>query len=282
MSNLTVETPSLKFEEATSGVAILEKPVTIATGEVRNSVGQVLSPQSFKTTGFLTYRTRMTGAENEVWNESAKLWQSVSSVDIDTLPITAMIYNDGESLPWRGLLVAAGTQDTAGFDKFDPATSGYPRYFFRARFVTNDESTPQIGLSAPSDNVSFVDLTDAMRAGLRLEQDKSPTNTNEIELFLRNSSLQTVGRVNATIVGGSARIEIANLNSGGDQICAVILQPNGTIEIAPGASAALKVNGNLEVTGDLRVAQVLTVSGNSILEKVEYRSQSTNLRRWLT
>jgi hypothetical protein len=265
MSELTIGVPTLEFEEAGTGIALLEKPVTVATGEVRNGDGGVLENFKFAASGFLTYRTRAAGAEVEVWNESAGLWQAEAGVDIDTLPTNAMIYNQGESKPWSGILVAAGAQDNAGFDKFEAATSGYPRYFFRARFVTNDENNPRQGMSTSSEALNFVSLTDAMRAGLQLEPHKEPTDTDEIELYLRNTSLRTVGRVFATIDGSSARIEIANFNSGGDHVCAVILQPDGSIELSPGTSATVIVSGKMQVTGDLRVSRIVTDSGNVYL-----------------
>ena len=271
MSDLIVFAPEIVYEAVDPGLAMLEKPLIIRCAAVTGSGGAALGRDRFSAAGFLVYRQTAAGSSLEIWNENAKQWEpDPGGAPADQKP-KPFAYQEGETFPWQGLLVAVSQKDAAGLNQFqaDTGGSGYPRYSFRAFFASADKGSPTSVTSAPSQSIRFISLMDAIRAGIRVGEGQTPEDATEVHFFLRDSSRRVVGSVEIRADGGSARIEISNRSGAGAKLAVVRLLPAGDVEIQPPAGGKVQVLGALEVDaglcvhGDVEVGGALEVDGTA-------------------
>lgn len=265
MATLTVQAPTLNFDAVTPGVAVLEKKFELKCGAVSFPDGRTFSQLDLGAGGFFIYRRQSAAAATEVWDEDTKEWKPESSVIVDALKPKPFFFKEGEPSPWQAVLVAAGQKDKNNADQFAKQSSGFPEYFFRVYFASANNGSRLSGLSTPSSSVRFVNLTDAFRAGIRLNDNEKPENATEIEFFLRNSALQLIGSVLLRNVGGSAEIEVAKVDPVTGPVSKVKFNTDGSIDI---------VSHELDLTR--KAAIRLRASGDIAVEPASGRTTTIN------
>lgn len=199
MSALFVPTPSLVAELSAPGLAVLEKPLTIAAGAVTLPDGTPLTDQTLGiVAGFFLHR-RKGSSLTEAWDETRKQWLVPSEALLMTLKPKPLAWKKEKSA-WEGLFVASADKDAV---QAGTTTEYLVRTFFQAPFG----GATLAALSAQSPALRFVAMTDAAQAGLKIE---APESATEITVFLRNSAKQPIGSVLLINESGSARIELSN------------------------------------------------------------------------
>lgn len=269
MPSLSVPIPNLKFEAiapSQQNLAVLEKPLEVRCSAVQFPNGMTFEQKHQKIAGFFIYR-RQIAPIIEIWDEAAKQWIPDPGEAIASLKPTPFAFkSEDTSHPWLGLLVPAAQKDKTEKPQFDKAgSSGFPQYFFRAYFASNDKTGDFSGLSSPSLALRFINILDAIQAGIAVGEGQTPANATEIQLFLRNSNLQVIGSVEIIAEGNSTKIEIANRNAGGVKQAIVRLLSTGDVEIQPAPGKSVKVSGAIE--GDRIFYQPADATGNPIGSK---------------
>jgi hypothetical protein len=251
MPSLSVPIPSLKFEAidpSQPNLAVLEKPIEVRCSVVQFPNGTPFEQKHQKVAGFFIYR-RQIASIVEIWDEASKQWIPDPGESIaDLKPIPFAFKSEDTSQPWMGLLVPAAQKDKTDKSQFIKAgSSGFPQYFFRAYFGSNDKIGDFSGLSSPSLALRFTNILDAIRAGIAVGEEETPANATEIQLFLRNSNLQTIGSVViSTLDDTSTKVEISNFNGFGTQQAVIRLLSDGDVEIQPAPGKKVKVLGLME------------------------------------
>ncbi len=248
MPTLSVPIPQLEYEVVSPGLAALEEPLVVRCAAVTFPDGSVFDQRNLGSAGLYLYRQRTPGV-TEIWNRGEKVWQPDPGTALGDLEPEPFIFKPEEEVPWQGLLVAAGRKDKNGVDQFQKATPEFPRYLFRAYFAAARNGSSYEGLSAPSASVRFVSMMDTIRVGLKVPEDQSPQDADEVAFFLRDASQQLLGTVKVKSEGGSARIEIANHQAGTER-AVIRLLPSGDVEIQP------LPGGKLVVSAPLHAEQV--------------------------
>jgi hypothetical protein len=241
--SLLVSTPTLSFKRLPDplnpiDLTVLEKPVEVRGGVVTFPDGKIFEQSQQATAGFFVYRQQ--AGVTEIWNETTQVWVADPGLALDSFKSKPLAYQPSDPAPWQGLLVPAIDKETAFKNR-----AAY-NYFIRTYFVSNFSTGAAKGLSPPSSLVRFTSLTDSLRAGIKIPDGKTADDTNEIQLFLRNTSRQIIGSVRITSSGDSAQIEIENQDSGGNPLAIFRLLPNGDIVLKPSASGRVRVDGLLE------------------------------------
>jgi hypothetical protein len=236
---LTVPKPTLTFEPLPGGAATLEKPVNVAVGAVKDGA-KILGPEGLGTFGFFAYRRLSAGAGLELWDDAAKSWKPDPGPAVASVKPTQLAYKAGEPNPWTGIVVAAGGKDSAGKPQFAKAKAGYPLYNFRAWFASKDNSLT--GLSAPSDNVTFVGASDKNLVAIGAGDDEKPEEATQARLLLKDPGMQVIGQVLIERASSGAKITVQNLAG-----AAITLHPDGRIELAPASGQRLIVSGDIDV-----------------------------------
>lgn len=199
MSTLSVAAPSLQAALSAPGLAVLEKPVTVAAGAVTLPDGTPLTDQTAGVVaGFFLHR-RKGSSITEAWDETQKQWRVPSDALLMTLKPKPLAWKK-ETGAWEGLFVASADKDAV---QAGTTTEYLVRTFFQAPFG----GSTLAALSAPSPALRFVAMIDAVQAGLKIE---SPESATEVTVFLRNSAKQPIGSVLLINKSGSARIELSN------------------------------------------------------------------------
>jgi hypothetical protein len=235
---LTVPKPTFQFEPAGSGAAPMEKPVTVLVSAVKDGPA-VLGPDKLETFGFFAYRRLASGSGLEVWDEGAKAWKPDPGETLATLEPVQLGFKEGEASPWSGIVVAAGGKDGAGNPQYAKARFGYPIYSFRALFSPKD--SPGAVLGPPSDNLTFLSISDTNLFLVGPGEDEKPESATESRLILRSASLQTIGQVRIERAAPGARLTIENAAG-----ASVVLHPDGRIELKPASGRAVFISGDLE------------------------------------
>jgi hypothetical protein len=269
MSSLSVPIPILKFEAVDPNqpnLAVLEKPIEVRCSVVQFPNGTPFEQKHQKVAGFLIYR-RQIASSIEIWDAAAKQWISDPGDAIADLKLTPFAFkSEDKSQPWLGLIVPAAQKDTTNKPQFVPAgSSGFPQYFFRAYFASNDKNGNFSGFSSPSLALRFTKILDAIKAGIAVGEGQTPADATEIQLFLRNSNRQIIGSVEIIADGNSTQIEIANRDAGGVKQAIVRLLSNGDLEIQPALGRQVKVSG--AINGDRIFYQPADAGGNPIGSK---------------
>ncbi len=246
-------------------VDVLEKPLKIRCGPVTMPDGETFSiahlgdgEEHSGTAGVLAYRQGAAAAAVEVWDEGAGPgWiPGAGTTPSDLTPLPLFFSEDDPAAPWQSLIVAAASTDGNGDPQFHSRSPGaaFPRYFFRAYFAHHSNGVAETGLSPPSRDVRFVSLTDALRAGMRVGEDEKPESAKEVHLFLRDSSLRTLGEMALYNDGGTARIEIVKQDGAASPVSRILIDPDGTIEmLGPETGANQRTAVRLKASGDLHV-----------------------------
>jgi hypothetical protein len=134
--------------------------------------------------------------------------------------------------------VPAGGADAAGAPQFANGAGGFPSYAFRARFVANDGVT---AVSAPTPDVAFGSVTDASLMVLGPGEGEQLEAATLARLELRSPALVTIGGL--VIRRAEPGAEIALQNAAG---AAVVLQPDGSIELRPAPGRGVRIASDLE------------------------------------
>jgi hypothetical protein len=265
LMSLLVSTPTLSFEHlpAPPNLAVLEKPVQVLCGVVTFPDGKIFDQSQQATAGFFVYRQQ--AGVTEIWNETTKLWVADPGLALDSFKPKPLAYQPSQPSPWQGLLVPAIEKDTA----FDNAAA-YD-YFIRTYFVSNPSTGSLNGLSPPSSLVKFANLIDSLRAGIKVPDRKKPEDIDEIQLFLRNPSLQIIGSVMIREDAGAARIEIANFDGSSPSTPRAVIRllPTGDIEIQPAAGREVKIVGSVSV-------------GSVFYQPANAAGNPVGVKRWLS
>lgn len=228
--------PTLEFEAASAGTAIMEQPVKLAVASPSYK-GAAVASDTFKG-AVVVFRKLTSGSAEEVWDEKAKSWStSTSSVTIDS----GVALAPGEA-SWTSQIVPSAAKDSAGASQFAKAVGGYPAYTFKAFFVALDDSAS--GLSGPSASLSFVPLQDATRLVIGPGEDEKSTSATMARVILKDSSLATIGQIIIQESGGSSTITLEN--SAGARI---VMGSDGGITITPAAGRSLNVAGDIFMNG---------------------------------
>ncbi|HKP51317.1 MAG TPA: hypothetical protein VJ183_01550 [Chloroflexia bacterium] len=237
----------MKYEDAGGGRAALENPVEVLCASPTFPDGSTFGQADLGTAGFLVYRMMSAGALWEVWDGNAKEWVAQTGAEA-TLKKEPLTYKDGKPLPWQGMLVAAGQKDKSEQDQYATVTppSAHPQYAVRAYFSAKRGEQEYSGLSAASAPVSFVSMTDAIRAGLSIPKGQKPMSATQVTIFLRDASLVTIGSVDIRADGGSSEITISNASSAGSPLAQVILTSAGEIRLIPASTQKVVITGPLE------------------------------------
>jgi hypothetical protein len=234
---IAVSKPALAYE-GSPGPAALERPLTVLVAPVISS-GRPLAPDAVATSGFFVYRRTQPGAAPELWDTGAKLWTADPGPALAGRAPTAFAYMQGDAHPWQGILVGAGGKDATGAPQFVKATNGYPLYHVRAWFTSKDGA--QNGLSEPSENVGFASVSDKNLVALGAPEDQRPDQATEAHLVLKNTALQTIGRlaIDRDFRGATVTID----NAAG---ASIVLLPDGSIEVTSAAGRGIVLAGDLE------------------------------------
>lgn len=261
MPNLFVPTPILEFKAVDTGLAALEKPLEVCCGAVMFPDGTNFEQKNLGTAGFFIYKQQSVGSA-EIWNEETKLWEPDPGTAVGNLKPRTLIFKQGDPIPWRAMVVAAGQKDQNNQDQFQKAVSLFPHYFFRAYFAATRNGRSFSGLSGASLPVRFISLLDAIRAGVKVGEDQTPEDATEVLLFLRDLSRQFLGTIEIRSESGSSRIEISN-RAAGAQKAVIRVLPSGDIEIQPAPGQKLVISGSMEAER-IFYQPADTVSGNPV------------------
>ena len=234
---LTIPTPTLEFDALAPGHAAREKPLTITLGPVeRDGVG--VGPADLAVVGLHAFRWLAPGATTEVWDKDAAAWVPEPSADLFALAVEALAFRQDDARPWLGIVVPAGGADSAGGPQFARAADGFPSYAFRARTVATDGST---AVSPPTPNLTFGSVTDTSLIALGPDEGEQPEGATLVRLELRNPALVTIGELVIRRAAPGAEVLVANAAG-----AAVVLQPDGSIELRPAPGRGVRVAGDLE------------------------------------
>ncbi len=236
MAELIVLPPILNFDSIVPGVAIWEQPVEFSCQAPVFPDDRPFKLEHLGQAGLFQYRRKRAGADPEIWDERANKWRAESGTRFDNLEPLPLYYEEGESMPWRGILVAAGQRDKNNNHKFELQSRGlvFPQYFFRAYFEGVYGGKRFSGLSEPTPPIRFVNFFGRNRVGLMSGKDvvPDPLSADEILLFVRDvSRSRVVGQVRIKDVGGQGKIEIINKTNSGTQISKIEMNAEGDIVI---------------------------------------------------
>jgi hypothetical protein len=243
---LSVNVPGLGYDAIGPGLAALELPLSVRFDPVLRLEDAMpplpVGPEQLSASVLLSYR-RMTPAANaEVWDQAAGRWAPDAEVRPDGEPL---IFQAEEAMPWWGLVVAGGAEDAAGHPRFATAVGGFPHYWFRGRFETDDGETYEEVVSAASDVVAFGSVTDRNRIVLGAGDGEKPESATQARLQLKDPGLSVIGGLVVRRSGSSAEVTLSNAAG-----ASVVLLADGGIELRPAAGREVVVDGTLR-TGAL-------------------------------
>jgi hypothetical protein len=241
MTDLIVPIPTWTVEGESVPLVRLDKPIEVLCGPATFDSERSFTMEDLGRTGFFVYRQLSAFAQEEIWNEAIKSWQPPGALDPAPEP-TAFAPNPASPGMWKGILVAAGQEDSSDQPKFSKATPDFPRYTLRAYFSSRSPDTLS-GLSGPSLPIRFISLQDAILAGLRIPDDETPETAEEIRYFLRVGA-SDVAWVQLQRSGSGAEIEVSN--SAG---ASLRLLPTGDIMLSPAAGRHIFIEGPTEMEG---------------------------------
>jgi hypothetical protein len=231
VSTLIVPTPAVQAELSGPGLAVLEKPVTIATPGVTLPDGTPLTDQiTGITAGFFLFR-RKASTVTEVWDETLKSWRVLTDSVVMTLKPKPLAYKK-DSGGWEGLFVASADKNVEAV-----SIAGSTDYLFRTFFQAPWAGSTLAAMSAPTPALRFVAMIDAAQAGLKIDP---PDAATEVTLFLRNSAKQIIGSLRLVSELGTAKIELSNTAG-----AMVRLTSTGNIELETVSGGHLLFNGTL-------------------------------------
>jgi hypothetical protein len=221
-------------------MAILEKPVLVRAAAARRPDGTPVPPRDLALAAWLVYR--QAAGPPEVWDEAAGRWKPAATVDPATVKPTPLMSKEGDPFPWQGVLMAAAAPpDATGTPRYQKSVAGAPSYFVRTYFVSTPEAGGLVGLSAASAGVQFVGFTDSLRAGLAVGEGETPSSATRVGMFLRDASLQSIGRIEIESAGPRSKVEVTNGTG-----AAIVLLPNGDVEVRPSPGRSILLAGPLE------------------------------------
>lgn len=228
MSTLIVPTPSVQAALAGPGVAVLEKPVTLASPEVTLPDGTPLTDQTpGVTAGFFLFR-RKGSTVTEVWDETLKTFRVLADSVVMSLKPKPLVYRK-ESGTWEGLFVATADPDAV--------EAGSTDYLFRTFFQAPFGDSAVAAMSAPTSMLRFLAMIDAAQGGLKVDP---PDGATSVTLFLRDSARQPIGSVLLINESGQARIELSNTVG-----AFVRLTSWGDIIVEPAPGRQVVINGTV-------------------------------------
>jgi hypothetical protein len=234
---LTVPAPILTFDAVAPGLAPRELPLTVGIGAVeRDAVA--LSVADFRIAGLHAFRWLTPGAMTEVWHRDAAVWLPEAAADYGVLAPDPLIYEADQPQPWRGILVPAAGTDHAGAPRFAASVGGHPLYSFRARFEASDGES---GWSPPSPNVAFASLADTNLMTIGPGDGEELDTATIARIELKSPALATIGGLVIRRAEPGAEIVLGNAAG-----AAVVLQPDGSIELRPAPGRGVRVTGDLE------------------------------------
>jgi hypothetical protein len=230
--------PVLAYEGKETGVAALEKPIDVLVGQVTLD-GEILGPDRLATFAYFIYRRAAPGAAYDIWDEATTTWSSELDTTVKRKP-TQLAYQPEElDEPWQGVIVGAGGGDGDGAPQFAKAVGGYPLYSVRAFFETADSS--EVVLTGGSENFGFVAGSDKDLMVLGSGEGEELDEATQARLLLKNTSLQTIGRLIIERDAPGAAVTLDNAAG-----ASIVLHPDGRIEITPAAGRRVVIAGDLE------------------------------------
>jgi hypothetical protein len=238
MTPVAIPAPVLDHDPA-GPVAEYEQPVTVKLPAFVIPGGP-LTQADVKQLGAFVYRR--SGGSEDIWNETTQLWQAVPA-DLSALKPLPLQYKEGDPLPWQGMLIAAGQKDKNGAERFAKVTAGQPRYVLRASAELKRGIDEYSGLSAASEEITFVGAADNQRFGVELEPPKA-REAVRARMQLRDASRTPVGWLEIRTQGGR-EVEIVKCDDGGNPLSSVLLADDGSIHLRPAAGREIVLEGDL-------------------------------------
>ena len=230
---LTVPAPALAYEPLAPSVAAAELPVTVLVGPLLDE-GVPQTPVELSRFALVTYRQAVPGALAEVWDDQQKQWL------LEGAPVagSALAFLPDQPSPWQATVVAAGGQDANGASQFAKAAGGFPSYWFRALFSSR---AGEVAVSGPSQGVTFGGIADKNLMVLGPGDGEQPDEATEARLLLKSPALQVIGGLVVHRDSPGAQVTLSNAAG-----AAVVLRPDGSIELSPGPGGTVVVAGDLE------------------------------------
>jgi hypothetical protein len=237
---LTVPEPTLSSPGVIGAVLVSEKPINLLCGPVTLPDGKALGPTTATRFGYLLFREVAPGLV-EVWDEKNTIW-SPPATPVDEQQLFP------EEPMWKSILVAVGQKDAAGQDKFGTNTlTGFPRYFARCQFRGRDaQGAEHAGTSPRSAPVQVLAMGEGDHAGL-VAKPMPLAKAEQIYLFLKDGSGAERGTVKIRAAFGGFVVEL--MASG----AMLRLTADGDILLAPASGRDVRIAGDLEVGGVIRV-----------------------------
>jgi hypothetical protein len=240
---LSVPVPILRNPGGAGTVVSPEQPIELDCNPVRFPDGAELTLANARRAEYVLQREGSPGAY-ESWDEEAKRWVP----EADEPAPQKLFHKDGR---WQALLVALGQKDAAGADKLATVPQTHlPRYSVRCLFLgLGGAEVEHEGRSPRSQPVEVpaVGTREEQRASLEIEPQPASSATS-VRLFLKDARLVERGRIEILERAGAFVIE---LRAGATSLT---LTGDGQITLAPAAGHPVRIDGTLDVSTELRVA----------------------------
>lgn len=233
---LTVPQPTLTFEDAGGGVAVLEKPITVLIGPVAEAGGTALTPAGLSVFGLSLRRRTAPGAQLEVWDDGPKSWAVDQSGRLPK-PI-ALAYRAGDPHPWQGIVVAAGMRDATGRPTLSKATNGYPQYTLAGAFAAKSGT---VGIGPQTAPITFAGSSDRNLVVLGAGNGEQLDQATQARLLLAYPLGHVLGGLTVLRDSPGATVRLENAAGAG-----VVLHADGSIEIAPAPGRGVRIAGDVE------------------------------------
>jgi hypothetical protein len=233
MDTLTVPVPTLEFEAAASGAAIMEQPVKVSVSGP-SKLGVNVDPLTV-IGAMVVYRQLSSSSVDEIWDEAVKAWTATTSTDPTTTTGLALAPGDPS---WSTQVVASAAKDSDDNPQFQAAAGGFPAYTFRCLFESLDKTA--FGISDASASVSFVSLEDSALLVIGPGEGEKATNATLARIVLKNSSLTTIGQIVIQSSGTTATVKLENSTG-----ASILIGTDGDIVLTPKSGGSVHVEGKL-------------------------------------
>ncbi len=239
VTNLALSAPQLSWKMV-GPWAPVEKPVDIALGNVSLPDGSDATQEDVIKLGVFIYR-----GTGEIWNEKEQVWQAAPTEVEDLLKLEplALTYKEGQALPWQGQLTALGQKDKNEAPRFVPINQGGGVYRLRAFAHIKKAGVVYLGLSAVSNDLTFVKTQGEERFKMEFDTD-GPQDCTETTIRLRDAADKRTGFVQFKV--NPREVVVANCDAAGNTFASIRMTADGDIELKPAAGRRVLMLGDIE------------------------------------
>ena len=226
---LTVPSPALP-----PGQPVLEKAMEIGLNGLAFPDGAPVMANQAALVGVFVFRG------SEVWDEAGKSWRAAPADS--ELNVMSPIPAPADGAGWKATLVGVGPKDALGNDVY----SAGPIYRLRGIARAHRDGQDLVGLSPPSPDFSFASTRTNQRFIVGFDTLTTPPDQAQVvRLQLRDGGLVTAGYLEIRAAG--REIELASCDGAGVPRSTVVLRPDGSINLNPGAGQRVVIGGDVEV-----------------------------------